>query len=94
MHSHGPSCLDGPVSRLRSSWRGAVSGAKAPSSTPPSGREKRNMANNDKTPPGEESPIRWELVNRVRLEIEAGTYDTPEKMEIALDRLLEQLGRE
>lgn len=34
--------------------------------------------------------IRFELVARVRREIAAGTYDTPEKMEIALARLLER----
>jgi len=35
--------------------------------------------------------IRHELVARVRREIAAGTYDTPEKLEIALDRLLNEL---
>jgi hypothetical protein len=48
------------------------------------------MNENDKPQP-EESTIRWDLVQRVRREIAAGTYDTPEKMEIALSRLLEQL---
>lgn len=31
--------------------------------------------------------LRWDLVVRVRQEIEAGTYDTPEKWAIALARL-------
>jgi Anti-sigma-28 factor, FlgM len=31
--------------------------------------------------------IRLELVARVRQEIRAGTYDTPEKLEAALDRM-------
>jgi hypothetical protein len=31
--------------------------------------------------------VRQELVARVRREIQAGTYDTPEKLEAALDRL-------
>ena len=35
--------------------------------------------------------IRQDLVNRVRAEIAAGTYDTPEKLEIALERLLGKL---
>jgi hypothetical protein len=39
-------------------------------------------------------PIRAELVERVRREIAAGTYDTPRKMEIALARLLERLGQD
>jgi anti-sigma28 factor (negative regulator of flagellin synthesis) len=38
----------------------------------------------------ERSTVREELVDRVRQEIEAGTYDTLIKMEAALDRLLVQ----
>jgi hypothetical protein len=34
--------------------------------------------------------IRRDLVARVRREIAAGTYDTPDKMEVALHRLLER----
>ena len=35
-----------------------------------------------------ESPrIRFDLVNRIKAEINAGTYDTPDKMDIALERL-------
>lgn len=35
--------------------------------------------------------IRHDLVARVRKEIADGTYDTPEKLEIALARMLERL---
>ena len=35
--------------------------------------------------------IRTDLVNRVRAEIAAGTYETPEKMEIALEKMLGDL---
>jgi hypothetical protein len=34
------------------------------------------------------------LVERVRQEIAAGNYDTPEKLEIALMRLLDRLERQ
>jgi hypothetical protein len=34
--------------------------------------------------------IRYDLVARVRREIEAGTYETPEKLRAALSRLLER----
>jgi hypothetical protein len=48
------------------------------------------MHSNHPTPPrGPE--VRTELVERVRREIAAGVYDTPEKMAIALERLLERL---
>jgi hypothetical protein len=49
------------------------------------------------TPPGTEAGsveeadlVRWHLVERVRQEIAAGVYDTPEKLELALQRLLER----
>ena len=37
-------------------------------------------------------PIRHELVARVRREIAAGTYDTPERLEAALERLFQSIG--
>jgi hypothetical protein len=40
------------------------------------------------------SGIREELVSRVRAEILAGTYDTPEKMDLALERMFSRLGVE
>jgi hypothetical protein len=41
--------------------------------------------------PQENRPIRTDLVERVRREIAAGTYETPEKWAIALERLLQRL---
>ena len=38
--------------------------------------------------------LRWDLVVRVRREIEAGTYETPEKWAIALAHLQEDLEQE
>jgi anti-sigma28 factor (negative regulator of flagellin synthesis) len=35
--------------------------------------------------------VRQDLVARVRQEILAGTYDTPEKLQTALDRLADRL---
>jgi hypothetical protein len=40
-----------------------------------------------------EQEVRQDLVTRVRQEILAGTYDTPEKFEAALDRLADRLER-
>jgi len=40
-----------------------------------------------------DAEIRRDLVERVRREIQEGTYDTPEKWEAALKRLLERLER-
>ena len=36
--------------------------------------------------------IRTDLVNRVRNEIAAGTYETSDKLDAALDRLLDEIG--
>jgi negative regulator of flagellin synthesis FlgM len=39
----------------------------------------------------EASPIRHALVNSIRRQIADGSYDTPEKMEMALDRMLDEM---
>lgn len=36
--------------------------------------------------------IREDLVQRIRAQIAAGTYETPEKLQVALDRLLDEIG--
>ena len=41
----------------------------------------------DAPPDRDDADVRWELVDRVRREIAAGVYETPEKWEQALDRL-------
>jgi negative regulator of flagellin synthesis FlgM len=40
----------------------------------------------------EGSPVRHDLVNLIRRQIAAGTYDTPEKMDVAMNRLLDEIG--
>jgi len=69
MYTHGPSCLEGPVSRKRRGWKRAAR------------RE-------------EGAPVRVNLVERVRKEIAAGTYDTPAKLDAALERLQQSLEAE
>jgi negative regulator of flagellin synthesis FlgM len=36
--------------------------------------------------------IRQDVVSRIRAQIAAGTYETPEKMDVALGRLLDEIG--
>jgi negative regulator of flagellin synthesis FlgM len=36
--------------------------------------------------------VREQRLEQIRSAIEAGTYETPEKLQIAIDRMLEQLG--
>lgn len=41
--------------------------------------------------PRRAEPLRWDLIARIRAELAAETYLTPEKWEIALARLTSQL---
>ena len=70
MLRHDASCLSGPISKNRRSWK---NGTQAP------------------RPPRDETRVRTELVERIRREIAEGAYETPEKLQIALERLLNRL---
>ncbi len=80
MHTHGPGCLQGPLSR-GPQWRQETA-SRRESDPLPADRDGR---------PSEEAPIRTDLVERVRREIAQGTYDTPEKFEAALEEMLRRL---
>jgi hypothetical protein len=82
MHQHQPSCLQGPVTGCRDWWADS------------SDREIRFMDHPPDDQLREQRPIRMELVERVREAIAQGNYETPEKWEIALSRLLERLQEE
>ena len=71
-------CLQGPhlPARLLRPSRPAVRKGLCQSGTAPEARDPF---------------VRYELVARVRREIAAGTYDTPEKLDIALSRMMERL---
>lgn len=53
----------------------------------PTSKKKKNW----KKKARKDADVRHDLVARVRREIADGTYDTPEKMEKALERLLAEL---
>lgn len=81
MFRHGPSCLEGPVSRTLDAW----TEKKTPAASS-QGDERRS---------GESLPqpaeFRKELVAEIRRQIAQGTYETPEKWESALELLFQQL---
>jgi hypothetical protein len=77
MIRHGPTCLDGPLTKDRGWWAAGEN------------REAVLTAGDAR-----ETEFRPDLVRRVRAEIAAGTYDTPEKWDLALDRLLDRLSHE
>jgi negative regulator of flagellin synthesis FlgM len=89
MHRHGPDCLDGPLSRSAPWW---VSAAPAPASPSASAAADRTTLP-PKNPSFQDQPFRAELVERVRREIAEGRYETQEKLQAALERLLDELAR-
>jgi hypothetical protein len=89
MYNHPPSVLAGPVTQTRPWW---VDDETALTPLAPSFRyEEATMNCPDEELHRRERPIRWELVDRVRREIADGTYETPEKWDLALDRLMDRL---
>ncbi len=81
MHRHGPDCLEGPVTRNRLRWLALMAEERTGMPEVPS----------DPAPSREGPPYRRDLIERVRREIAEGVYETPEKWEKALDRLVEVL---
>ena len=78
MYRHGVNSLAGPCCRAHVMWVWSHDGSSETETVP-------------LEPPSARTDIRMELVQRVRREIAEGTYDTPEKMQVALDRLLDRL---
>lgn len=81
MYRYGSACVMVKGSRPRG--RGQEGPAEESPRTEFDGRKARSSIRDG---------IRYDLVARVRREIAAGTYDTPEKLELALERMLDQFG--
>ena len=91
MHEHGPDELQGPVRGTSAWWRGLEAQLDlTDDGTPIQATPHKQPRKSGK----DARPIRTELVARVRKEIAAGTYDTEEKWEAALDCLLDRLERD
>lgn len=86
MQPHRPRNLSGPIRGTHAWWRGLANQSVAPPNV------RKSTGNGDS--PKDDPAIRKDLVARVRREIEAGTYDTEEKWDAALDRLLDRLYEE
>ena len=83
---HSPQGINAPHIPLRTAGT---------QSTPAGGKVDRvdiSPAANAAIEAAEDGRVRTDLVNLIRGQIAAGTYDTPEKMNIALERLLDQMG--
>jgi negative regulator of flagellin synthesis FlgM len=90
MHIHGPNLLEGPVTRHRGWWNCPEFDSMETMPNPISCDPRADRQRAERRPPPD-APIRTELVERIRKEIADGAYDTPEKFEAALDRLLDRL---
>ena len=86
MQPHQPRDLTGPLRGTSSWWRGLEPQPEAAEREQVKEKSRKGKHSRDHGP-----PIRQDLVDRVRKEIAAGTYDTPEKWDAALDRLLERM---
>ena len=78
MYRHGPSCRGRRPARQRVRWK---------KSRPEIILRKQH----DKALTPEDAPIRADLVRRVRQAIADGVYDTPERWQGALERMMDQL---
>jgi len=91
MHIHGPDLLQGPVSRHRDWWDSTEFDSIEAMLNTPQRRESTALKEAKTKRPKPDAPIRTELVQRIKKEIADGTYDTPEKWEAALDRMIGDL---
>ena len=85
-HVHGPQGINAP--------RGAQPGSSAKpadSLAPTSDQLEISPAAQAAIEAAESGQVRQELVDRIRSEIAAGTYETPQKLDAALDRLLDEI---
>ena len=89
MHEHGPDELIGPLRGTAAWWRGMGAQPEPPEDGPPAPITPRKTRR-----PRDSPAIRQDLVDRVRKEIAAGTSDTDETWEIALDRMLDQMEKD
>lgn len=88
MFRHGPKSPNGPITRVRGWWYEEDNNTNCAVLPEPETMEKQH----DEDAPWRHDPdIRVDLVDRVRRAIAAGAYDTPDKLELAFERMLESL---
>lgn len=91
MHIHGTTHVHGPhgPGAPHFAQRG-----QAPQGTPPNSSTDRvdiSPAAQEAIRVAETGPVRHALVDSIRAQIAAGTYDTPAKLEAALERMLDEI---
>jgi negative regulator of flagellin synthesis FlgM len=88
MQIHGTSHLHGPQSLQGPHWNRPAS----PTQKMQGADQVDISAAADAAVSAAEGDIRTDLVARVRSEIAAGAYETPDKIAIAMDRLFDEIG--
>ena len=92
MQINGPSQVHGPQGLQGPHYSGRGKNTQVSGTSGPADQLDISPAAEAAAQAAESGTIRSDLVARVRQEIASGTYETPEKMDAALDRLLDELG--
>jgi negative regulator of flagellin synthesis FlgM len=92
MHINGPSQVHGPQGINPPHFSLRTQSAQGTAATTQADHVEISQAAEAAMKATETGGIRHDLVNEIRNQIAAGTYDTPDKMNAAVDRLLDQIG--
>jgi negative regulator of flagellin synthesis FlgM len=92
MNINGPSQVHGAQSINPPHFTQRTQSAQGTSATSQTDRVEISQAAQAAMNASDAGGIRHDLVNQIRSQIAAGTYDTPDKMNAAVDRLLDQIG--
>ncbi|HEX4413630.1 MAG TPA: flagellar biosynthesis anti-sigma factor FlgM [Lacipirellulaceae bacterium] len=92
MHVNGPSQVHGPQSINPPHFTQRTQAPQATSGAASTDRLEISQAAEAAMKATETGGIRHDLVNQIRSQIAAGTYDTPDKMNAAVERMLDQTG--
>ncbi len=85
-HIHGPHGINGPHAPFR------APGAQEAPAASSADRVDISAAAEAVIRASEGGEVRRQLVDQIRSQIAAGTYETPAKLDAALERLLDELG--
>jgi negative regulator of flagellin synthesis FlgM len=91
MHIHGTTHIHGPHGPNAPHFAHRGQGTQATGQTDGVDRVDISPAAEAAIRAAETGQIRQELVNSLRAQIAAGTYDTPGKLEAALERMLDEI---
>jgi negative regulator of flagellin synthesis FlgM len=86
-HAHGPHGINAPHALRRPSETQPAQPAQMPAD-----RVEISPAAEAAMQAAESGAVRQDLVDRIRAEIAAGTYETSDKLNQAVDRLLDEIG--